>query len=236
MTKIHHGSITVLAVFWSLCMGGILLGGCGDDVGSDGTDNSNNSNTQVDLSVDEDTPANELTADEAAAVCGDIYDATVAMTTDMAASTEAYTCQAIGVTMAGMIATSAETDAEIVASCEEYLQSCENGEMDDLIGQAGGDEGSLDMTEEEFCADADESIADCEATAGELADCFVGMMAAEMSAYEAYMAQIPKCADLTAAYFDDASQMEEMPDDVATPAACEVVFEKCPTMAEDMAK
>jgi hypothetical protein len=207
--------------------------GTGTDNNTDGT-NNDGTGTQVDLSVDEDKVASEMTEDEINAVCGDIYDAISAYNNEMQAPPDDIMCQSVGVMMTARIAMMGGTDAELVASCEETVQACENGEMDDQLADYG-DTSDEPMTEEEFCSGADESVQDCDATAGEIADCFAAIFDAEMAAGSEYMNQIPDCSELTAAYFETMDQYEEVPEEeVATPAECNVIQQKCPQMLEDM--
>jgi hypothetical protein len=229
------------SIAFIVMMGFLLAFGCGGgddekngtDNNTDGT-NNDGTGTQVDLSVDEDKVASEMTEDEINAVCGDIYDAITEYTNQMQTSSENSMCQGVGVMMTAMTAMMGGTDAELVASCEEYVQACENGEMDDQLADYE-DTSDEPMTEEEFCSGADESVQDCDATAGEIADCFAAMFDAEMAATTEYMNQIPDCSELTAAYFETMDQYEEVPEDeVATPAECNVIQQKCPQMLEDM--
>ncbi|MBN2717299.1 MAG: hypothetical protein JXX14_15705 [Deltaproteobacteria bacterium] len=210
-----------------------LASGCGDDSGDDGGNGGSNGDgtvNDVNLSVDEDTPADELTADELQDVCGDIYDVVSKGMAEMEADAAAFGCAMMGVGMAQMTAMTGGSDADIVAACEENVTACENGEMDDMMDMGSSEE----MTEAEFCEGAEESVADCDATAGEIADCMVAMYNAQMAAFTAYMAQMPECGELTAEYYDNPQQMDEMSDDVETPDECAAVAEKCPEMLEDM--
>ena len=227
-----------------ILLGFVLALGCGDanenesssgdgsgDDGDDGDGGGGGGADEVDLSVDEDTPADELTEEELQDVCGDIYEAIAPGLTAMETAASEFTCLAMGVGMAQLDAMSGGTTEDIIASCEDYADQCENGEMDDMMD--AGDTGMM-MTEEEFCEGADESVEDCDASAGDIADCMVAMFNAELAAFDEYMSQIPECDDLTAEYYDNMMDMEEMPDEVETPAECAAVMEQCPELFEDM--
>jgi len=228
------------SIAFMMMMGLLLAFGCGggddDNSGDDGSGGNNNDSgtTEVALSVDEDKTASEMTSDEINAVCGDIYDAIMETTAQMETAAEAFKCQGLAVMMTAMTASTDGSDADLAASCEETLEACENGEMDEMLAQYEEPAGES-MTEEDFCEGAEEGVGDCDATAGEIANCFAAMFDAEMAATTAMMTQMPACGELTADALAEMSEFEEMPEEeFVMPAACEVIQEKCPEMLEDM--
>lgn len=211
-------------------LGSFLAIGCGDaNEGESNGDGGGGDGGDVNLQVDEEKPINELTEQEAQDVCGDIYDIVSAGMTDMENASADVMCTMMGVSMASMAVQSGGSDADVVSACEETVTACENGEMDEYME----DEPSEQMTEEAFCEGADESISDCNAATGDVADCMVAMFDAQYDAFKTYMEQFPSCSELTVAYYENAEQTQDMAEP-ETPAECVAVMQQCPEMFEDM--
>ncbi|MBN2529368.1 MAG: hypothetical protein JXR76_23475 [Deltaproteobacteria bacterium] len=209
----------------SLAIG--LLLGC--DTGSD-----NDSSNDVKLPVAEDTPASELTDEEAQKVCAAIYDVVSGQLESAQKQIEDVKCLAVGIMMTSMTIQMGGSDTDIAATCNETKASCENGEMDDMMAQYMEGVETEEITEEDFCDGASEGLEDCDATTGEVADCVVAMFNTQMTAMTSMFNDLPQCSELTSESLEQLVDSFDNESEPETPEACKIVEQKCPKMMEDM--
>jgi hypothetical protein len=205
-----------LLTFLILSMLTLGMAACNDD-----DNNADNKSGNVKLPGNGNTALSDVTSEDATAICMSIAEAQI----NMAPQLMEFSCQMAGVMGAGIVYSLGTTDG-LTEICESAKEEC----MTD-----SEEEDASDL--EADCADAADMVPDsCDATISELEGCINAINQATLEMIQASSQMMPACSDLTEDTLDTLISMydgEEQPEP-STPAACDVIIEKCPELADEM--
>jgi len=192
-----------------LAISSVTACGSDDDGGGDG------GGASLDSGVDEDKPVEDLTDDEAEAICEAGADYFVEKFSS--SSLQTAFCRAIAVGTALGLATDEESMQDM---CNSLYESCTNC-IDDPDAEECEDMTEVPIEEPE-CGD-EEVPSDCSSSVGELEAC----LKAEVDQGVAAFNDIPDCDEI-----GPDTEPPTFEEDPPLPAACETVEENCPEALE----
>ena len=201
-----------------------LFAGCRDDVKKGEAIDTEDSAASY-----EDTPVIDLSDEQMAAFCSEIFDATIDATDSLRTAVSAQICAIAGASAAESVADGGGSAEEIVSSCEVMVQTCEAGGTDGFMQLLQGMT-SLE-TEGAFCVGIQDFFGDCDATTSEMSGCYLAMLASELTQYEQELATLPECSAYSPAFFEESNTPNNSMNLSDVPIACMTVAVKCPDMA-----
>ena len=210
-----------------LILGLVLAIGCGGD-DEEGND------SDISLPVSADTPASEMTEDEAMALCVEAYDKSNALDAARLEASADETCAAAGYGAAALELDAGGTNADIKNACEGAVRVCEEAAEATLDDE----EETPEFTVEDDCEDYGliDALGRCDINVGVIGNCLeaaLRLAADTMDAAE----KTPECSELTAAYLNaDAAAVTAAEDeDPEIPGSCQIIMAQCSGIAALMA-
>ncbi|MBN2715267.1 MAG: hypothetical protein JXX14_05395 [Deltaproteobacteria bacterium] len=202
---------------------GPVVIGCKDDVSQAG--DPVDSDTSA---VNDNIALNELTDDQMAALCSEMFDASLESSEDLRAVAATRFCAMTGRSAAQTVANAGGTAEEMRLTCETMVQNCESGELDTMIQLLQG--ASALQTEGTFCAGLQDFFGDCDATTSDMANCYLALLDTQLDQLENEVAALPACSAYTPEYFAEPAGTDSTMALTDVPFECLAVALKCPEM------
>lgn len=193
-------------------------------------------NDDTDTGDIDSVPVVELTDEQMAAFCSELYDETLDRVITFYESSPDEACQLAGAIAAEMAYEQGTPVQAIPMACQLAITTCGNGDAESLLSVTTSAT-ELPASEGEFCVGVQDMFDGCNATTSEMSTCYLAFVDAELADAKTSAAELPECAAYTSAYFEtDTEGATDVPDltNLNLPLPCLSLALKCPQLLTSM--